>query len=372
MNFANVSRRRFIRSCAAACSAPALLAAGRTTWAAEGREVPWLAEIQRRPDRLPDKAPQLSPLLVGDDGRPIATLAAWQAKRERLLRWWLDFLKPFAADRPAPPRLEVAAEDRPKGAVRQLVRYEVEPGLPVEAYLIRPDRPKGRMPGVVVLHSTVKESIRQPAGVEGAVEKAFGLTLARRGSVTICPRNFLWPETTRLVTDTPVKQLNQRHPGSKGMAKMLFDAMVALDILAALPEVDSKRLGAIGHSLGGKEVLYLAAFDPRVRAAVSSEGGIGTRFSNWDAPWYLGSEIRRPDFQHEHHEVLALVAPRPFLLLGGDSADGDQSWPFIEAVLPIYRLHGGTPRVGLFNHRKGHSVPPQAEQRVYEWFDAYL
>jgi hypothetical protein len=38
------------------------------------------------------------------------------------------------------------------------------------------------------------------------------------------------------------------------------------------------RVFAIGHSLGAKEVLYLAGFDERIRAAVSSEGGIGQLF----------------------------------------------------------------------------------------------
>ncbi len=109
----------------------------------------------------------------------------------------------------------------------------------------------------------------------------------------------------------------------------------------------------MGHSLRAKEVLSLAAFDDRVKAAVSSEGGIGTRLSNWDAPSYLGKEVREKDFAHEHHELLALVALRAFLLIGGDSADGDRIWPFIEAALPVDRLYGGPARIGLFNHRKG-------------------
>lgn len=369
METLHVSRRRFLLSCAAGGWLPALCGAAA---AAAPQEVPWLDEVQRAPAKLPRDVPKLGPLLIDQNGRPIATLEAWKPKQEQLRRWWLDFLKPWTTGPAAPPKLAVVEEDQARGVVRQLVRYEVEPGLPVEAYLIKPAHAQGRLPGVVVLHSTVKESIRQPAGVEGAAEKAFGLLLAQRGCVTLCPRNFLWPETKRIDTASTVKQLNERHPGSKGMAKMLYDAMVAVDILAALPEVDPQRLGAIGHSLGAKESLYLAAFDQRIRVAVSSEGGIGTRFSNWEAPWYLGAEIRDPGFQHEHHEVLALVAPRPFLLLGGDSADGDRSWPFIEAVLPVYKLYGGTARVGLFNHRKGHSVPPEAEARVYQWFEAYL
>ena len=147
---------------------------------------------------------------------------------------------------------------------------------------------------------------------------------------------------------------------------------VALDILAGRPEVDPERIGAVGHSLGAKEVLYLAALDGRVRATVSSEGGVGITFSNWDAPWYLGSQVREKGFAHEQHELLALVAPRPFLLVGGDSADGVASWPFVDAAMPVYRLYGGTPRLGLFNHRQGHSVPPAAEQRIYEWLETYL
>jgi hypothetical protein len=189
--------------------------------------------------------------------------------------------------------------------------------------------------------------------------------------VAFCPRNFLWPTDGKNFDGQQVDRLSERHPGSKGMAKMLYDAQVALDVLARMPEVDAGRLCAVGHSLGAKEVLYLAALDERVKAAVSSEGGIGTRFSNWDAPWYLGPEIRQETFGHEHHELLGLVAHRAFLLLGGDSADGERSWPFIEAVLPVYRLYGGPARVGLLNHKKGHSVPPEAERAIYEWLKAY-
>jgi len=343
-----------------------------------GRDVPWLAEAQRPPNVLPPEAPKLSPLLVDKDGRKIDSLVAWRARRTELRGWWLDFLGQLKVERKSPPRLELLKEDRPDGVIRQLVRYEAEPGMPAEAYLLKPQQRRAPVPGVVVLHSTVNHTIRQPAGVEGRPEKAFGLRLARRGCVAICPRCFLWandaepPEEQKLSYTDRVERFRARHPGCRGMAKMLYDARLALDILASLDEVDAERLGAVGHSLGAKEVLYLAAFDERVRASVCSEGGIGTRFSNWDAPWYLGQEIRGPEFAHEHHELLALVGPRAFLLIGGDSADGARSWPFIAAVLPVYGLYRGIPRIGLLNHGQGHSVPPEALERIDEWFEAYL
>ena len=52
----------------------------------------------------------------------------------------------------------------------------------------------------------------------------------------------------------------------------------------------------------------------------------------------LGDALKQPGFTREHHELLALAAPRPFLLVGGDSADGTASWPFVAAALPVYRL----------------------------------
>lgn len=333
------------------------------------KDVPWLAEVQRPPEKVPEKAPRLAPLLVDADGQTITTLGAWKRRRATLRKAWLDFLGTLKCE-PPKPKLEVVAEDRPDGCIRQLVRYETEPGLSVEAYLLRPANVSGRCPGVVALHSTVNHTIRQPAGVEGKPEKAFGLQLARRGVVAFCPKNFLWVGAGSY-TDK-VARFRKRHPGATGMAKMLWDAVRAVDVLASLPEVDPSRLGAVGHSLGGKEALYLAAFDERIQAAVSSEGGIGIPFSNWDAPWYLGTEARAKTFPRRHHELLALAAPRAFLLLGGDSADGARSWPYIAAALPVYRLYGGAPGVGLLNHGRGHAVPPEAERRLYEWLAAYL
>ncbi len=364
-----VTRRRFLAASVAAVSCT-------RGWAAAGTRdecgVSWLAEVQQPPAKIPADSPQLGPLLVDDANRPITSLDAWKFRRGQLQAWWRQFLGAYHPNRPPAPKIEVIEEDHPDGVLRQRVRYEVEPGLVVEAYLLRPNPLPRSCPAAVVLHSTTQVTIRQPAGVEGEPEKAFGLKLAQRGFVTLCPRCFLWSDDLTIPYQQHVARFQARHPGSRGMAKMLYDAIVAVDILCSMPEVDSTRLAAVGHSLGAKEVLYLAALDERIGVTASSEGGIGTKFSNWDASWYLGDEIRRDSWTHEHHELLGLIAPRAFLLLGGDSADGDRSWPFIAAALPVYQLCGGTPRVGLFNHRQGHAVPPVAERRIYEWIEAYV
>jgi hypothetical protein len=332
------------------------------------RAVEWLTEIQT-PPRGKLEPIALDPLLVDDAGAPIRDRAGWERRRERLRQTWLAFLGELRLPR-QPIHLTTLEEDEPPRCIRRLVRYEIEPGLTAEAYLLLPKGAQGRRPAVVVLHSTVQYTIRQSAGLEGPPDVHFGLRLAQRGYVAICPRCFLWQGTAPYRDQ--VSAFQKRHPGAKGMAKMLWDAVRGADILTALPQVDPERIGALGHSLGAKETLYLAAFDPRIKVAVASEGGIGTRFSNWDAVWYLGETIRQPSFALEHHQLLAMIAPRAFLLIGGDSADGDQSWPFIEASLPVWKLYDPPARVGLFNHKKGHSVPPEAQERIYQWFDAYL
>lgn len=333
----------------------------------------WIDEARRPPAKVPGSASRPAPLLFDATHRPITTPNAWAARRAELLACWREFLGTIDAPR-AVGRVETLEEDRTDGVHRRLVRYEAEPGLPVEAYVLAPlgDERGARRPGVAVFHSTVDYTIRQPAGLEGPEDKHIGLRLARRGYVAVCPRCFLWQYGEGKKIDRAVGWLRGRHPGVRGMAKMLFDSTRAVDLLVAQPGVDPRRIGAIGHSLGAKEVLYLAAFDPRVRATVSSEGGIGLDYSNWEAPWYLGESIRRPGFPLDHGQVLALAAPRAFLLIGGDSADGDRSWPYVEAALPVWSLLGAGDALGLVNHHQGHAFPPSARQAADDWLDWFL
>lgn len=335
----------------------------------KSRTLEWLSDVQRRPANLPADAPQLTPLLKSPTNQPISDVESWQKRREVLRSEWRELLGDLGVSRNKLPECETIRETTSDGVITRLIRYHSEPGWPTEAYVLEPTAasPKGGRPAAAIFHSTVDHSILQPAGLAGPSSKHFGWRLARRGFTCICPRNFLWPDNEHIQADAQTKKFAQLHPRATGMAKMLHDAQLAIDLLIAQPQVDQRRVAAIGHSLGAKEVLYLAAFDDRVKVTVSSEGGIGTKFSNWNAPWYLGAALERFPASREHHELLAMIAPRPFLLLGGDSADGDRSWPFIESALPVYRLYGDAPALGLLNHQQGHSVPPIAEQRIDEW-----
>lgn len=288
--------------------------------------------------------------------------------RDVIKHRWLTYLGPLATQKRSLPRLEVLQREEVGSVERTLVKYEVLSGDFVEAYILKPLEVKGKVPGIVVLHSTVENSIDLPAGIDGRPEEFHGLGAAQRGMIAIVPRNYLWPTNYGIKAREMAEQFLMRYPESKGMARMLYDAQVATDILAAMPEVDANRIGCVGHSLGAKEVLYLAAFDERIKATVFSEGGISTKFSNWDAPWYLGETINK-SFHHDHDELLALIAPRPFLLIAGDSADGDRSWPFIAKAMAVYRFYLRKPTIAFYNHRTGHPLTKEAEKRSYQWIN---
>jgi hypothetical protein len=221
----------------------------------------------------------------------------------------------------------------------------------------------------VVFHPTTKDTLTEPVGLGQRKEMALALQLTKRGYITFSPECYI------MKPDGPKAQaaaLEKRRPGWTGLGKMTFDASRCLDYLTTLPNVDAKRFGCIGHSLGAKEVLYAMAFEPRYQVGVFNEGGIGLRMSNWTDVWYLTEKMKPRIPELEHHQLLGLIAPRPFLILGGDSADGDASWAFVKAALPVYELLGAKDRIGLHNHKAKHTYPKEARKLSYQWLDHWL
>jgi dienelactone hydrolase len=297
------------------------------------------------------------------------------------------------------PKLEVLSEDRIEGVLRRRVRIELETDISMDAYILLPDGldSSDLKPGMVALHPTNHATIDEIAGVGNRGPRATGLEFAKLGYIVICPKCFLWQEGVGF--DQAVANHTKRHPQARGMAKMVFDARRALDALLSIPQVDPKRVFAFGHSLGAKQVLYLMASDPRVLAGVASEGGVDLRSTNWEAPWYLNpppriphgtpSQEHRADWEADwgHDELLMLIAPRPVLIMGGQSgpgaADGSQSLPAMRGAFGIWRLFGteidGKKPVdasawlglALWNHGQGHVFGDWQFEQARAWFEAY-
>lgn len=294
----------------------------------------------------------------------------WPKRRQELADMWQARLGKFPA-KPAKLDVKIESTEKLDGYTRQLLSFQSAEGDRLLTYLLIPNDIKKdeKRPAVVVFHQTTKDTLKEPVGLGSKPPLALGVHLVKRGYVVLSPQCYIMKGNG---PKAQAAEVGKQWPGLTGMGKMVFDAIRCVDFLESLPFVDALRIGCIGFSLGAKEVLYALAFEPRYQCGVFNEGGIGIRMSNWTDPWYLTASMKEHIPALEHHQVMALCAPRPLLILGGDSADGDASWPFIHATLPVYRLLGAEDRVGLINHKAKHSYPLEGRRQSYRWLDHWL
>jgi dienelactone hydrolase len=99
------------------------------------------------------------------------------------------------------------------------------------------------------------------------------------------------------------------------------DLAAMVDALASWATVDTTRIAVVGHSFGARGGLLLAMRDPRVRALVSLDGGIGSatgREAMGRAPSF-DSKRRTAPILHVYETLDAWMRPDRTLLQGLDS-----------------------------------------------------
>lgn len=207
----------------------------------------------------------------------------------------------------------------------------------------------------------------------------MGQHLARMGLVVVCVEAYAFntvPDpggvppgrvNLNLWADAGAK-IRADHPQWTGLGKLVADTKRALDLLLAQPGVDPQRVLCMGHSLGGKMTFYTSALDDRITCAIASDFGLPWRSTNWTDIWYLDPErvAQAEQCGMAHHQLLALLAPRPFLILAGE-ADGAEAWQYLEAARPVYDLDHAGERLGCIHHAAGHRPPLCALDLAYAW-----
>jgi len=130
--------------------------------------------------------------------------------------------------------------------------------------------------------------------------------------------------------------------------------------------IDLERIAIIGHSLGGKMAFMTAAYDERIKAVIGSDFGMGWDFTNWNDPWYYGEKNSADGFSLGNHHLLALIAPHPFLLIGGE-ADRAESRQYLQEGGQTHHLYGRPEGVGFIHHATGHNPPVASIETAYQW-----
>ncbi len=263
------------------------------------------------------------------------------------------------------------------------VRYEAEPGEIIPAIMLIPRRRTPPLPAVICHHQHAGQyhlGKSEVVGWAGNPQQAYAAELCARGYVTFAPDAIGFEERSHPSLSGPEYERFLAHElllkGLTLQGRMIWDVMRAVDYLASRDEVDSARIGMIGHSLGAAETWFSMALEPRIAAGAASCGTTtyaavlaAQRYHNYG--FYVPGILQWGDIS----EVVSMIAPRPFLILAGEQ---DPGFPVSGAkevaarAAMLYRRLGKAEALELSVSPEGHEFTDEMRKRAYNWFDRWL
>ena len=276
----------------------------------------------------------------------------------------------------------------------------------VPGYLLLPDpaKFKGRRPVVIALH-----------GTGGSKDKAeitdLMLKAARAGFIGAAIDGRFHGERTRAGTgaveyNEAIARAFRAGEGHPFFYDTAWDVMRLIDYLATRKDVDAARIGLTGISKGGIETYLAAAADPRVAAAVPYIGVQSFKWALDNGQWrariatiqdafdasaaaagkpagsvdfvrhFYARVVPGIDGQFDGPAMLAAIAPRPLLVINGDS---DANTPIagvrlsVATAKPFYDAANATDKLQLIvQENTPHRVNPESVDAGIAWFVRWL
>jgi len=310
--------------------------------------------------------------------RPSKDEQSWRKRREQILSSMQEVMGPLPNGPTGPPAVTILEEVSFPQLIRRKIEFTSGDGDRVPAYIFLPRPQKLRGPAVLSLHQTVAIGKGEPAGLGGKPNLHYAVELAERGYVVIAPDypNF---------GDYKIDAYSMGY--ASATMKGVRNHRRAVDLLASLPDVDALRIGVIGHSLGGHNSLFLAAFEPRIAAVVTSCGFTffrkyyGGNLTGWSHAGYMpriaaiyGKSPERMPF--DFSDVLIAIAPRP-VFINAPLHDQNFEWTGVDdcvrSAQPVYaRIFHAPGRLEVTHPDCAHDFPPDIRTRAYEFLDRSL
>jgi dienelactone hydrolase len=266
-----------------------------------------------------------------------------------------------------------------EGYAIEKVIFESLPGFYVTANVYRPAQP-GRYPGILLQAGHTQEG--KPEGQRLAANLALkGFLVLAFDPVGQGERE----QTYDRRVDRPLAGWSVPEHIQAGAQSLLigesvaryfiWDAKRALDYLAARPEVDPARLGAVGCSGGGALTTLIGALDSRLKVVAPACYINSYRLlfagpdpdSEMSLPNFLSSELDMADF-------VELSAPTPWLLL---ATEGDYFTPagarlVYEEAGRWFSLYEAADRVRFFVGGGPHGTPLETREEIYKFMIRWL
>ena len=302
------------------------------------------------------------------------------------------------------PRVPLAPEETPPLKVDRFVvqrfTFASEANERVPGITVALERPfPARRPVVIVLHGTGDSKEAMSPLLEH---------LADRGFIAVAIDGRHHGERARQAESYVLAIINafRTHDGFPFLYDTVWDASRLVDYLQTRVDIDRTRIGMLGISKGGMETYLTAAVDPRVAVAVPVIAAQSFRWGLENNAWQgrvdtfqaamdaaardLG--LGRPDAamarafydrvapgiygQFDGPAMLPLIAPRPLLLINGDS-DERTPLPGVQecatAAESAYQQQRVSDRFRLFLQLDtGHFFTPEAQVTALAWLTKWL
>jgi dienelactone hydrolase len=315
--------------------------------------------------------------------------AAWQTTRKQLRAQLWQLLGKLPA-RPKLAKVQILAREERDDYKLEKFQFDNEAGAVVPGYLLLPKHSSTRMPGILYCHwhggeyNIGKEELFQARHTPEPPGAAF----VKRGFVVLAIDAYCFGERNGKGPGGPAEKDQAGEltaskfnlwVGRTLWGMMLRDDLMALDYLAARPEVDPKRLGVTGMSMGATRSWWLMALDERIKTGVAV--ACLTRYQNLivrEALKAHGIYYFVPNLLNhfDTEAVVALIAPRPALFMNGGQDDGspaDGIQAIEAAVKPVYSLYGKPGNFQSFIYpEQGHVYTPEMWAKTLAWMEQWL
>lgn len=309
--------------------------------------------------------------MVCDALKDVPTLEDWKRIRPQRHQ---EFMRCMGLD-PLPQKGDLKIREygvfSGKGFRGRRIGFQILPDCWASACVYYPDPlPKGRLPGVLYVcgHNTI--------GIYGF--QYHPILWARRGYacliVDTIEQNDNPGEHHGFDVGRMESWLSMGYTASGGE---LWNAIRALDVLAADPRVDPERLAVTGVSGGGACSFHLAIADERVKA-VSTLCGICTPYdaiANRHLISHCNCMFPINLYRRDTSDYAALIAPRAALFCFADDDQifhPDETRALVGRTRKVFTLYGQDQRCGLVTCAGGHGDHPEFDEATSRWFDRHV
>ncbi len=314
----------------------------------------------------------------------LTTRAAWLERQADVRQRLQEAVGVFPTKAPLNPVITGRVEK--DGIVVEKLFYESIPNYYVTAALFLPKARKGKLPAIVFCSGHSANGFRSKG------YQHMMLNYVKKGFAVLAfdpigqGERIQYSDSVRAggQTRSPFKPTHEHsYPGAQLFAAgippanfFIWDGIRAVDYLLTRAEIDADRIGIAGRSGGGTQSAYIAAFDPRIRAAapecyLTSFDKLLRSVGPQDAEQNLMGMIAKG---LDLTDLLVARAPKPTLMVTTTrdmfSIDGAREM-FTEAK-EAFRMLGNADNVAKVEDDAGHASTIKNREATYAFFQQHL